>query len=85
MMTSLEEPSSKSGEEGRAGNDDDDNAYVDRNPLPLGVNFSEREFENWMQYDSGKKQRKRKDIERAIVLMESRERKNLRELSDTQE
>jgi len=87
MMTSLEEPSSKPGEEGRAGNDDDDddNACVDKNPLPLGVNFSEREFENWLQYDSGKKQRKRKDIERAIVLMESRERKNLRELSDTQE
>ena len=86
MMTSLEEPSSKPGGEGRAGNDDDDdNACVDKNPLPLGVNFSEREFENWLQYDSGKKQRKRKDIERAIVLMESRERKNLRELSDTQE
>jgi hypothetical protein len=86
MMASLEEPSSKPGEEVRAGNDDDDNAcVVDKNPLPLGVNFSEREFEKWLQYDSGKKQRKRKDIERAIMLMESRERKNLRELSDTQE
>ena len=65
-----------------------------RNPL-LGVNDDSFDFEQWLLYESNatpnasfignRRQRKRKDIERAIVLMESRTRKNLKELSDTQE
>ena len=59
------------------------------------MNDDSFDFEQWLLYESNatpnasfignRRQRKRKDIERAIVLMESRTRKNLKELSDTQE
>jgi len=74
-------------------NNNNNNNTKRRNPL-LGVNDDSFDFEQWLLYESNttnasfignRRQRKRKDIERAIVLMESRTGKNLKELSDTQE
>ena len=55
------------------------------NNTPLSVN--DFDFERWLEHDESKQKRKRtkKEIERAILSMESRTRKNARELSDTQE
>merc|ERR1711959_318032 len=56
------------------------------NNTPLSVNDA-FDFERWLEHDESKQKRKRtkKEIERAILSMESRTRKNARELPDTQE
>ena len=67
-------------EERRDVNDENEN----NTPLSMNDAF---DFERWLEHDESKQKRKRtkKEIEREIVSMESRTRKNTRELSDTQE